>query len=452
MVKKITCIGAGYVGGPTMVKIAEKCTEIQVTVVDISEEKIENWNSDDLPVFEPGLKDLVMQVRGKNLFFSSDVKSNIEDSDMIFIAVGTTTKMYGEGEGEATDLSYWMSVAKMIAESNVSENVIIVEKSTVPVGTAEKLQEVFLNYDKHFNIVSNPEFLAEGTAMQDLENPDRILIGGDYDYDSYGINELVEIYAHWVPRERIITSNLWSAEMSKLAANAFLAQRISSINSLTSLCEKTGADILEISKSIGLDSRIGKKFLKSGPGFGGSCFKKDILNLVYLLRSNGLNEEAEYWRQVIKMNELQVSRVVGKLYERMQRTFANRKIAVFGYAFKADTNDSRETPSKKIIDMLLNERANVVVCDPMSNPCYDFGEKIVYCKSAYDAAANAEAIILVTDWSQFIDLDWKKIYESMEKSPIVIDCRNCLDAQSLADIGFTMLPIGRQEIYSRIPF
>lgn len=453
-VTKIACIGAGYVGGPTMAKIAQKCPEITVTVVDISEKRIKAWNSNDLPIYEPGLKEVILEVRDKNLFFSTNIEKAVKEAEMIFVAVNTPTKEYGEGAGEATDMKYWMETAKSICKYSYNSNdKIIVEKSTVPVGTAEMFNEVLRRHNKHFPVLSNPEFLAEGTAMEDLENPDRILIGGDH-WNDKAANLLKDIYAHWVPEERILMTNIWSAELSKLAANAFLAQRVSSINSLAAICEKTGGDICEVSSCIGSDRRIGSKFLKAGPGFGGSCFKKDILNLIYICRSLGLHQEAEYWMSVIRMNEWQVKRIINRIYDIMQRSISGRKIAILGYSFKADTGDTRETPSRKIIAELLNERAIVSVSDPMSNQsaCFDFGDEVTVYESEYDAVKDAEAIIVMTDWSKYKNLNWMKIYSLMSDSKMLFDCRNFLDHQYLANVGFEVYPVGLTRVFEEIPF
>ena len=452
-IKKIACIGAGYVGGPTMAKIAQKCPEIQVTVVDISEKRINAWNSENLPIYEPGLKEVIDETRGKNLFFSTDIGTAIKNAEMIFVAVNTPTKEYGEGAGEATDMKYWMETARSICKHTaLGDYKIIVEKSTVPLGTAEKFHEVLMENHRNFPILSNPEFLAEGTAMRDLENPDRILIGGDI-FEDVAMNELVDIYAHWVPRERIITANIYSAELSKLAANAFLAQRISSINSLAAICEKSGGNIQEVANCIGNDSRIGSKFLKAGPGFGGSCFKKDILNLIYICKSLGLNHEAEYWNCVIMMNEWQIKRLVNRIYKLMQNTLSGKKIAILGYSFKSDTGDTRETPSRKIINELLKEDAIVSVSDPKSNQsaCFDFGDRITVCESEYDAVKDAEAIIIATDWQKYKELDWKKIFNLSQSPHLLFECRNFLDLQNLANIGFEVYPIGMERVCEIIP-
>ena len=299
MIKNICCIGAGYVGGPTMAVIALKCPDINVTVVDNNPERITAWNNKDLsklPIHEPGLDVVIAECRGRNLFFSTDVDNAIEKAEIIFISVNTPTKNYGEGKGMAADLKYVELCARQIARVAKTDK-IIVEKSTVPVRTAEVIQIILDSLDGgvKFNVLSNPEFLAEGSAISDLFNPDRVLIGGRETKEGQkAINQLVDIYANWIPKERIIKANLWSSELSKLVANAFLAQRVSSINSISELCEFTEANIEEISKVIGTDSRIGSKFLNTSVGFGGSCFKKDILNLVYISKSLGLNEVAKY--------------------------------------------------------------------------------------------------------------------------------------------------------------
>ena len=344
---KILCIGAGYVGGPTMTMIARKCPTYKVTVVDINKARIDAWNSDNIPIYEPGLDEVVKAARGKNLFFSTDVDQAIREADIIFVSVNTPTKTFGEGAGRAPDLQYWEKTARQIL-ANSDSSKIIVEKSTLPVRTAEAMERILNGNPKgiEFEVLSNPEFLAEGSAIQDLENPDRVLVGSRETPSGLAARKaLVDIYAHWVPKEKIIESNVWSAELSKLAANAFLAQRISSINSISALCEKTEADVGEVSYAIGMDSRIGPKFLKASVGFGGSCFQKDILNLVYICESYGLHEVADYWESVVRMNQWQQKRFVQNILTGMFRTVAGKRIALLGFAFKADTGDTRESPA-----------------------------------------------------------------------------------------------------------
>ena len=369
-VTSICCIGAGYVGGPTMAVIALKCPNIKVTVVDINEQRIAAWNHadlDQLPIYEPGLKEVVAEARGRNLFFSTDVEKAIEESQMIFMAVNTPTKTYGEGKGFAADLTFVEKCARQIAEVATSDKIVI-EKSTLPVRTAEKIKEVLSSNTKgvHFEVLSNPEFLAEGTAIQDLFKSDRVLVGGDdTKTGKAAVAALVSIYSNWIPKEKILTTNVWSSELSKLASNAMLAQRISSINSLSALCEKSGADIEEVSKAIGMDSRIGPKFLKASVGFGGSCFQKDILNLVYLCKHFGLDEVAEYWHQVVKINDYQKNRFAKKIITGLNGTVNQKKITLLGWAFKKDTNDSRESAAIYVADVLLEEGAELHVFDPM---------------------------------------------------------------------------------------
>ncbi|HRT34231.1 MAG TPA: nucleotide sugar dehydrogenase, partial [Bacteroidales bacterium] len=372
-ISKICCIGAGYVGGPTMAVIAFKCPEINVTVVDVNPERIAKWNSDDLsqlPVYEPGLQDVVAKTRGKNLFFSTDIESGIKNAEMIFISVNTPTKTYGKGKGMAADLKYVELCARQIADV-ADEEKIIVEKSTLPVRTAQTIRTIMENCGKNiqFQILSNPEFLAEGTAISDLENADRVLIGGDHTSKEgrEAIDSLAAIYEHWIPSEKIIKTNLWSSELSKLTANAFLAQRVSSINSMSALCELTEADVDEVAAAIGADKRIGPKFLKASVGFGGSCFQKDILNLVYICRSLGLDEVADYWQGVIDINNYQKRRFAEKIVTNLFNTVAGKKIAFLGWAFKKDTNDTRETPAMYVADYLLEETAKITVYDPKVN-------------------------------------------------------------------------------------
>lgn len=451
---KICCIGAGYVGGPTMAMIALKAPMIEVCVVDMNASRIAAWQSDTLPIYEPGLDEIVRQTRGKNLFFSTDVKRGIRDADVIFVAVNTPTKTYGVGAGRAADLRFIESVARMIAE-HANGPKIIVEKSTIPVKTAETIKDILTaNSRAHkFEVLSNPEFLAEGTAMADLTMPDRVLIGGERTpTGEAAIQVLANIYAHWVPRERIITTNLWSSELSKLVANAFLAQRISSINSISALCEATGADVDEVANAIGRDSRIGPKFLKASVGFGGSCFQKDILSLVYLCERFGLPEVAAYWEGVVKMNDWQKRRFAGRIVRALFNTVADKKIAVLGFAFKKDTNDTRESAAISVCRDLLVEQAHVVVYDPKV-PADEIREdvlgkggsdaRLTVVSSAYEATAGAHAIAIVTEWDEFKTLDYRKIFASMQQPAFIFDGRNILDLPKLAQIGFRVGGIGK---------
>ncbi len=451
--KHILCIGAGYVGGPTMAMIAAKCPQYKVTVVDISESRIQAWQTDELPIFEPGLLDVVKQARGRNLFFSTDVKQNIKEADIIFVSVNTPTKTFGEGAGKCADLQYWEKTARDILDASESDK-IIVEKSTLPVRTAQAMERILHSQDTgiHFDILSNPEFLAEGTAMSDLEHPDRILIGShETERGRKARAELVSVYANWVPRERILTSNLWSSELSKLVANAFLAQRISSINSISALCEKTEADVSEVSHAIGRDSRIGGKFLNASIGFGGSCFKKDILNLVYICESYGLTEVAEYWENVVKINDYQKQRFIRTMTKALFNTIANKRIALFGFAFKADTGDTRESPAIHITQKLVDERANVIITDPqaLENAQKDLAGlngHVTYEPDPYKAAENTHAIAVMTEWKLYTTLDYEKIYVSMVKPAFIFDGRNILDHQKLFDIGFNVYPLGKPKL------
>lgn len=451
---KICCIGAGYVGGPTMAVIALKAPDIQVTVVDMNAARIAAWNSDTLPIYEPGLDEVVKQARGRNLFFSTEVKATIAAADIIFVSVNTPTKTYGVGAGRAADLRFIESVARTIAEVSTTPK-IIVEKSTIPVKTAETIKQILAanTAGVAFEVLSNPEFLAEGTAVPDLFNPDRVLIGGERTPGGdKAVETLVSVYARWVPRERIITTNLWSSELSKLVANAFLAQRISSINSISALCEATGADVDEVANAIGKDSRIGPKFLKASVGFGGSCFQKDILNLVYLCESFGLPEVAAYWNQVVAMNDYQKRRFSSKIVSTLFNTVADKRIAVFGFAFKKDTNDTRESAAINVVRDLLAEHANVVVYDPkvpaaeiladvlgkgQSNP------RLTVAASALEAAQGAHAIAIVTEWDEFKKLDYAKIYAGMQRPGFLFDGRNIVDLAKLREIGFRVHGIGR---------
>ncbi|MFM7108353.1 MAG: UDP-glucose 6-dehydrogenase [Planctomycetaceae bacterium] len=451
---KITCLGAGYVGGPTMAMIAAKCPDIEVTVVDPNAERIAAWNSDRLPVYEPGLDEVVKSARGRNLHFRTDVEAAIRAGDVIFVCVGTPTKTYGVGAGRAADLRYIESAARMIAE--VSEgSKIIVEKSTIPVKTAEAMSTILRSNSKNgqFQVLSNPEFLAEGTAIADLLNPDRILIGGERTPEGEAAMEkLAGVYARWVPRDRIITTNLWSSELSKLVANAFLAQRISSINSISALCEATGADVDEVANAIGRDSRIGPKFLRASVGFGGSCFQKDILNLVYLCEHFGLPEVAAYWEGVVRMNDWQKDRFTRKIVSTLFNTVSGKRIAVLGFAFKKDTNDTRESAAISVVRGLLEENATVVVYDPKV-PAADIrrdvlgpgktDERLVVAGSAAEAAAGAHGLAVLTEWDEFKSLDFPAIHAGMQKPAFVFDGRNVLPRAHLEKIGFRVFAIGK---------
>lgn len=450
-IEKIVCIGAGYVGGPTMAMIAAKCPGRKVTVVDINASRIEAWRSSSLPFYEPGLREVVDGCINRNLFFSDDIPGAIRAAELIFVSVNTPTKTFGEGAGYASDLQYWEKTAREILEYSDSDK-IVVEKSTLPVRTAAAMQRVLHCNKKglHFDVLSNPEFLAEGTAIQDLENPDRVLIGSDESPRGLEACEaLVDIYAEWVPRERILTTNVWSAELSKVAANAFLAQRISSINALSGLCEETGADITEVAHAIGLDSRIGPKFLKAGIGFGGSCFRKDILNLVYMCESCGLHEEAEYWKSVVSMNEHQCARFVKNMLRQMFDTICGKRIAILGFAFKADTSDTRDTPALKVARLLAEERAEVVISDPYAlenakMDLADLGDGVIYESDPYEAVKNADAVAVLTDWKGYRDMDWSQVFGEMRQPAFVFDGRNCLDHQALFELGFQVHAIGKK--------
>ena len=460
-ITKICCIGAGYVGGPTMAVIAQKCPHIQVTVVDLNEQRIADWNDpnpENIPIYEPGLSEIVAEARGRNLFFSTDVDKAIDEAQMIFISVNTPTKTYGKGKGMAADLKYIELCARQIARV-AKQNKIVVEKSTLPVRTAEAIKSILDNTGNgvQFQILSNPEFLAEGTAVTDLLNPDRILIGGDTTPEGEeAINALVDVYANWVSKEKILTTNVWSSELSKLTANAFLAQRISSINAMSELCEKTGADVNEVARAIGMDSRIGSKFLKASVGFGGSCFQKDILNLVYIAKSYGLNEVADYWEQVIIMNDHQKRRFSNKIVQTLYNTVADKKITFLGWAFKKDTNDTRESAAIYVADDLINEQANISVYDPkvsenkmlndlnyLETRANEENVKALNVfDNAYEACMDAHAIAILTEWDEFTTYDWKKIYDSMHKPAFVFDGRNILNAKELESIGFVYNGIG----------
>lgn len=467
-VKNICCLGAGYVGGPTMSVIALKCPEIKVTVVDLNESRIAAWNEEDLdklPVYEPGLAEVVQEARGRNLFFSTEVDRAIEEADMIFIAVNTPTKNYGEGKGMAADLKFVELCARQIARIAKNDK-IIVEKSTLPVRTAETLQTILDHTGNgvKFEVLSNPEFLAEGTAINDLFNADRVLIGGKQTENGQkAIQALVDIYAHWLSPDQILTTNVWSSELSKLTANAFLAQRISSINALSALCEVTEADVDEVAKAIGTDSRIGPKFLKASVGFGGSCFQKDILNLVYLCRYFNLPEVANYWEQVVILNDYQKYRFAKKIITTLFNTVNGKRITFLGWAFKKDTNDTRESAAIYVAEHLIEDGAEIHIYDPKVS-----GEKIkadmsylwelnglteqkissklkqiFVHQSADEALHQAHAVAVLTEWDEFRKLDWDSIYIQMYKPAFVFDGRNILDAEKLKAIGFQFKGIGK---------
>ncbi len=447
--KRIACIGAGYVGGPTMAVIAMKCPQYRITVADVSEARIAAWQTDVLPIYEPGLLEVVQAARGRNLFFTTDIAGAIREADIIFVSVNTPTKTFGYGAGKAADLQFWEKVAREILRESRSDKIVI-EKSTLPVKTAQTMETILHAQGNriHFEVISNPEFLAEGTAVQDLLEPDRVLIGSRETPEGLKARqEIVEIYANWVPADHIITSNVWSAELSKLVANAFLAQRISSINSISALCEQTDANIQEVAHAVGMDERIGGRFLNASVGFGGSCFKKDILNLVYICESYGLNEVARYWESVLAMNEYQERRFVRLMIREMFNTIVGKRIALFGFAFKANTSDTRESPAIYIGRKLLEERANVVITDPraLDNARLDFAgdlDKVEFAEGPYEAARGAHAIVIMTEWDLYRSLSWEEIYQSMEKPAFLFDGRNILDHKRLHLIGFNVYPLG----------
>ncbi len=461
-ISKICCIGAGYVGGPTMAVIAQKCPQIQVTVVDLNEARIAAWNDNDLtklPVYEPGLADVVAEARGRNLFFSTEVDKAIDEAEMIFISVNTPTKTYGIGKGMAADLKYIELCARQIARV-AKDSKIVVEKSTLPVRTASAIKSILDHTGNgvQFQILSNPEFLAEGTAIEDLFTPDRVLIGGETatSEGQKAVNALVDVYANWVPKDKILTTNVWSSELSKLTANAFLAQRVSSINSISELCERTGANVNEVAKAIGLDSRIGAKFLKASVGFGGSCFQKDILNLVYIAKSYGLDEVADYWEQVIIMNDHQKRRFADNIIKTLYNTVSGKKITFLGWAFKKDTNDTRESAAIYVADYLLNEQANIAVFDPKvqeqqiltdldylnTRSSEENKNNVDITNDPYQACKDSHAIAVLTEWDEFKTYDWQKIYDRMLKPAFIFDGRNILNKEELEKIGFIYKAIG----------
>jgi len=455
---KVVCVGAGYVGGPTMVTIARKCPNLQVVVVDLNEARIAAWNSETLPIYEPGLDEIVKECRGRNLFFSTNVQQAIEDADIIFASVNTPTKQKGIGAGRAADLRFIENVGRDIAKWSTRSKIVI-EKSTVPVKTAEALSRVLTAHEyvasdgceRKFYILSNPEFLAEGTAMKDLDKPDRVLIGGQ---QKEAVDVLADIYASWVPREKILTTNLWSSELSKLVANAMLAQRVSSINSIARLCERTGADVNEVSRAVGTDTRIGPKFLNASVGFGGSCFQKDILNLVYICEQFGLHEVAAYWQQVVDMNEAQKTAFASRIIQSLFNTVTRKKIAVFGFAFKKDTGDVRETAALTVCQMLMQDGADIHAYDPkvkIEDAIQEFkyhgievDEKQFHLVPTPAEAANgAHAIVVLTEWDEFKTLPYAEFYGSMMKPAFLFDGRNILDHDAIEKIGFEVHALGK---------
>ncbi len=469
-IRSICCIGAGYVGGPTMAVIADRCPDVKVTVVDINQDRISAWNNSDLsklPVYEPGLDAVVERARGRNLFFSTAVEDTIAAADMVFISVNTPTKTRGLGAGQASDLRWVEACARTVAKA-ASGHTIVVEKSTLPVRTAEAVKAILGSVDpslelKTFSVLSNPEFLAEGTAIRDLANPDRVLIGGE---NVESIDALAKIYSQWVPEERILRTNLWSSELSKLTANAFLAQRISSINSVAALCEATGADVREVAKAIGTDSRIGPKFLNAGPGFGGSCFQKDILNLVYLCRHFGLPDVADYWESVVLLNTWQQHRIARLVVQKLFGTVTGKRLAILGFAFKADTNDTREAPAIRICRDLLEEGAQLAIHDPKVDPEQISRDLKLIASHAPEADAGptrgalsgeatwwpssdvasalrgADAVLILTEWQQYRELDWAVLAPLMRKPAWVFDARGVADPKQVASAGLNVWCVG----------
>ncbi len=461
-IKNICCIGAGYVGGPTMAVFADKCPHLNFFVVDKNNQRVKDWNSDDLnklPIYEKGLDKLIKKCRGKNLHFSSNLKKYISEADMIFISVNTPTKTKGLGAGKASDLKWVESSSREIAEYAKGET-IVVEKSTLPVRTAETIKSILdesqsLNKDKKFSVLSNPEFLAEGTAINDLEYPDRVLIGGN---DEASIEALKNIYLNWVTADKILTTDLWSSELSKLTANAFLAQRISSINSISALCEKTGANVKDVSLAIGTDKRIGKEFLNAGPGFGGSCFKKDILNLVYIYSFYGLNNEAKYWEKVVEINDWQKKRISNLIIEKLFGTISGKKIAILGFSFKANTNDTRESPAITICKELLNEGGKLFIYDPkvrhnqimmdLNLPAADINDDFndgnwAYANSIFEASESSDALVILTEWEEFKNLNWKKIKSKMRSPSWIFDTRSVINIDEAKKFGFKIWSVGQ---------
>lgn len=448
----ILCIGAGYVGGPSMAMIALKCPRFKVTVVDINRDRIDAWNSDNLPIYEPGIHEIVRATRGRNLFFSPDIEKGIRENDIIFVSVNTPVKDFGIGAGYAADLQYWEKTAREILRHSATSKIVI-EKSTLPVKTALAMERILSHKNSiRFDVLSNPEFMAEGTAVKDLEDPDRVLIGHrNTEHGRSAGCRLKDIYMNWIDERKIITTDIWSSELSKLVSNAFLAQRVSSINSLSALCEKTDADISEVSRSIGMDSRIGPKFLNAGVGFGGSCFKKDILCLVYLCRAYGLNETADYWEYVVRINEHQKERFVRNMISAMFNTLAGKRICLFGFGFKANTGDTRESPAIYISRRLLEEKAELVITDPYAlgnarAELKEWGGRVAYTDDPNEAARDCHAIAVLTEWTGYRDLDYGRIFASMVQPASIFDGRNILDHEQCYKLGFNVYPIGKPSL------
>ncbi|MCQ9200699.1 MAG: nucleotide sugar dehydrogenase [Prochlorococcus marinus CUG1437] len=469
-IKNICCIGAGYVGGPTMSVIAEKCPHIKVNVVDTNKKRIDLWNSknlNNLPIYEPGLKSIIKKCRGKNLFFTVDTELEIKKADMIFISVNTPTKTKGLGAGQASDLKWVELCARQVAQFGTGHT-IVVEKSTLPVKTAEVIKSILENSNsentnkekKTFDVLSNPEFLAEGSAIKDLKNPDRVLIGGN---NNDAIIALNNIYSHWVPKEKILHTNIWSSELAKLTANAFLAQRISSINSIAAICEVTGADISEVSRAIGSDTRIGSKFLDSGPGFGGSCFKKDILNLVYLCKYYDLYEVGRFWESVVELNNWNQNRISNLIIKKLFGTVSGKKIFILGFAFKANTNDTRESAAIKICKDLLNEGALLYINDPKVIPeqisevlgMNESNKKEItekknqetegkwhFIQNVIDGFYGADAAIILTEWEQYRKINWEISSKLMRKPSWVFDTRSIISAKDVRKYNINFWKIG----------
>ncbi len=464
-IKSICCIGAGYVGGPTMAVIADKCPNVVVEVVDVNKERIDDWNNenfDKLPVYEPGLSEIIKRCRNRNLFFSTLIEDKIRNADMVFISVNTPTKTKGVGAGKASDLKWVEACARQVAKF-AKGHTIVVEKSTLPVRTAEVIKSILESSEKNsltesndssFDVLSNPEFLSEGTAINDLVNPDRILIGGEKED---AIEALCDVYRNWVSEEKILKTNVWSSELAKLTANAFLAQRISSINSISALCEETGADVREVSRAIGSDSRIGSKFLQSGPGFGGSCFKKDILNLVYLSEFFGLPEVATFWEGVVKLNNWHQKRISKLVVKKLFGTVANKKITILGFAFKANTNDTRESSAIPICKDLIEEGAILKIHDPKVDPnqiSRDLGKEQkkekdlakegdwIFEKNIKSACLDSDALIILTEWSDYSQIDWIEIENVMRKPSWIFDSRSVIDPKDFVKSNLNVWRVG----------
>lgn len=433
---KISVVGTGYVGLVSGACFAEFGWD--VTCIDKSAERIESLKQGIIPIYEPGLDDLVLRnVKAGRLSFSLDYAPAVEESDAVFIAVGTPSR---RGDGHA-DLTYVYAAAKEIA-AHLKGYTVVVDKSTVPVGTAKEVAAIIRNANPNadFDIASNPEFLREGSAIGDFMRPDRVVIGVESDRAKAVLKELYRpLYLLETP---MVITNLETAELIKYASNAFLAAKISFINEISALCEKTGADIKAISKGMGLDKRIGSKFLHAGPGYGGSCFPKDVSALIRIFRDNGL--EPRILEAVTQVNQNQKLRMAYKVKDLLGQDLTQKTIAVLGLTFKPETDDMREAPSLVIVPELVAAGAHIKACDPqgVKEAKKLLPGSVEYIESPYDAAKDADAIIILTEWNQFRALDIQRLKQAM-KGNLFADFRNIYDRELMEKAGFTYIGVGR---------